>query len=118
MADVIYFGDGVVLDCCPGEEAVQDYSLLSSTTSPANVSTSQADNLISQGGTQATFTFNLPSSPYDGQVSILTFNNAVTTLTINGNGKSINGTVPASASIGTKIHFKFYQIINAWIVSS
>lgn len=118
MADVLYFNDGIVLPCCPTEDAIGDYSLLSSTTSPADLSSHKADNLISQGGTQASFTFNLPYPPFNGQISNLTFNNAITTLTIDGGGKTINGVIPGNAAIGDRIYFKFYSIIDAWIVST
>lgn len=114
--NVVYFGQGISLPCCPSEESIEGYYLLSSTTSPLTLSTSQIDNLISQGGTQTNFTFNLPSNPYNGQITTLTFNNAVTNLTINGNGKTINGTVPSSAAIGTRISFKYYRSIDVWIV--
>lgn len=90
------------------------YNEITSTSSPQTLSNVYADNLINQGGTQATFTFNLPASPEDGQISTATYNNAVTVLTYNGNGESIIGTAPTAATAGEQHKFKFYTSIG-WI---
>jgi len=98
--------DGTVLDVPINTEL---YNTITSTTSPQTLSSSRADNLINQGGTQATFTFRLPASPVDGQVTKATFANAVTALTIDGNGTTVTGTLPTTANIGQQIVFKNYS---------
>jgi hypothetical protein len=90
------------------------YHTVTSTTSPDTLSQVYADNLINQGGTQATFTLALPSSPLDGQIAKLTFVNAITTLTIDGNGTSTVGALPTTAAVGTQIVFKNYTGIG-WV---
>jgi hypothetical protein len=97
--------DGTVLDVPINTEL---YNTITSTSSPQTLSSTRADNLINQGGTQATFTFRLPASPLDGQISKATFSNAVTVLTIDGNGTTVNGTLPTTVNIGTQIIFKNY----------
>jgi hypothetical protein len=97
--------DGTVLDVPINTEL---YNTITSTSSPQTLSSTRADNLINQGGTQATFTFRLPASPLDGQISKATFANAVTALTIDGNGTTVNGTLPTTANIGQQIVFKNY----------
>jgi hypothetical protein len=66
------------------------------------------DNLINPAGTLAALTINLPASPDNGQVILLTFTKAITTLTIAGNGSTLVGTAPTSAAIGTRLAYKFY----------
>lgn len=114
MADFVYFNDGIQLPCCANDNETTAYNYLSSTTSPIDLSEGIVDNFINQGGTQSTFTFKLPANPIDGQVSTLTFNNAVTTLTISGNGHTILGTNPTSAAVGSVYSFKFYGKIDSW----
>lgn len=114
MADVIYFNDGIKVPCCPTDNELGAYVYVSSTTSPIELSEGISDNFIDQGSTQSTFTFILPLYPIDGQIVTLTFNNAVTTLTINGNGRTILGTTPTSASVGSRYSFKYYKKINSW----
>jgi hypothetical protein len=114
MADVIYFGEGIALPCCANDNENTAYFYLSSTTSPLNLSEGISDNFINQGGTQSSFTFKLPPLPIDGQIVTLTFNNAVTTLTIDGNGHSIVGSNPTSASVGNRFSFKYYEKISSW----
>lgn len=120
MADQIYFGEGAVLSCCPLTDLQgilwQGYEFFSSTTSPIMLSQTQSDNLISQGTSVNGFTFILPIDPLDGQISSLTFNNAVQNITINGNGKTvIGGTISGPTSIGTRYTFKYYSEISAWL---
>jgi len=86
----------------------EEYNTVTSTTSPVTLSSTQADNLINQGGTQATFTLNLPASPVDGQVCTITYNNAITTLTIDGNGETIVGSAVVTGVPGSQRKFKFY----------
>lgn len=91
------------------------YHIITSTTSPDTLSSVYSDNLINQGSTQATFTLAMPSSPQDGQVCYITFDNTITALTIDGNGESFVGTVPTTGVSGTRIKFKYYTEIG-WIV--
>lgn len=90
----------------------ETYNTITSTSSPQVLE--DGDNLLNQGGTQATFTFNLPASPIDGELCLLTFNNAVTVLTISGNGNSVVGSLPTTAAIASHFEFKFYTGIG-WI---
>jgi hypothetical protein len=66
------------------------------------------DNLINPAGTLAALTIKLPVTPDNGQIILLTFTKAITTLTIDGNGSTLVGTAPTSAAIGTRLMYKFY----------
>jgi len=89
---------------------------VTSTTSPVNLTSTNKDNLINQGGTQATFTFSLPATPADGQICELTFSNAVTTLTISAQGGiTILGTAPTTAAVGDRLEYKYYAVITSWV---
>ena len=90
------------------------YHEITSTSSPQTLSSTYSDNLINQGGTQATFTLNMPASPEDGQVCYITFNNAISTLTIDGNGETIVGSAVVTGVAGSQRKFKFYSGIG-WI---
>jgi hypothetical protein len=103
--------DGTVIDVPINTEL---YNTITSTTSPQTLSSTRADNLINQGGTQATFTLNMPASPVNGQVCMITYNNAITTLTIDGNGNTIVGSAVTTAVAGSQRKFKFYSGIG-WI---
>lgn len=91
------------------------YSVITSTTSPVTLTNLNADNLINQGGTQATFTFNLPATPVDGQRCVLSFNNIVTTLTISGNSTTLSGTAATTAAVGTRLEYKYYASATKWL---
>jgi len=98
------------------ENAIENYSTITSTTSPVNLNGVPPDYLINQGSTQATFTFSLPASPVNGEVCKLTFANAVTTLTITAQGGiTILGAAPTTAAIGTQLEYKYYHTITSWI---
>lgn len=98
------------------ENAIENYSTITSTTSPVNLNGVPPDYLINQGSTQATFTFSLPASPVNGEVCKLTFANAVTTLTITAQGGiTMLGTAPTTAAIGTQLEYKYYHTITSWI---
>lgn len=86
----------------------EEYNIVTSTSSPVTLSSIQSDNLIDQGGTQATFTLNLPASPLNGQICTITYNNAITTLTIDGNGNTIVGSAVVTGVPGSQRKFKFY----------
>lgn len=103
--------DGTVLSKADNTER---YNNITSTTSPVTLSSTIADNLINQGSTQATFTLNMPASPINGQVVMITYNNAITTLTIHGNGNTIVGSAVTTAVAGSQRKFKFYTGIG-WI---
>jgi hypothetical protein len=107
----IYATDGTILEKRANTE---QYNNVTSTTSPVTLSSTIADNLINQGSTQATFTLNMPASPVDGQVCMITYNNAITTLTIDGNGNTIVGSAVTTAVAGSQRKFKFYTGIG-WI---
>jgi len=92
----------------------EQYNTVTSTTSPVTLSNTVSDNLINQGGTQATFTLNMPANPTDGQVCTITYNNAITTLTIDGNGETIVGSAVITGVPGSQRKFKFYAGIG-WI---
>lgn len=91
------------------------YSVITSTTSPVTLTNTNVDNFINQGGTQATFTFNLPATPVDGQRCQLTFNNIVTTLTIAGNSTTLGGTAATAAAVGTRLEYKYYATGTKWL---
>ncbi len=90
------------------------YNYVTSTSSPQLLKINQ-DNLIDQGGTQATFTFNLPASPHDGATVDLTFNNAVTVVVVSGGATAVNGTALTAAAIGSRATYKYYASASAWI---
>jgi hypothetical protein len=93
----------------------EDYNNVTSTTSPVTLSSTIPDNLINQGSTQATFTLNLPASPVDGQICRITYANAISTLTIDGNGETILGSAVTTGVIGSQRAFKYYAAASAWI---
>lgn len=98
------------------QNAIENYSVITSTTSPVNLNGTAPDYLISQGATQATFTFSLPATPDDGEICKLTFHNIVTALTITAQGGiSILGTAATTAAVGTQLEYKYYTSISAWI---
>lgn len=90
------------------------YHEVTSTTSPDTLSSVYSDNLINQGGTQATFTLVMPPSPEDGQICTITYNNAISTLTIDGNGETIVGSAVTTGVPGSQRKFKYYTGIG-WI---
>lgn len=92
----------------------EQYFTVTSTSSPQTLSNTISDNLINQGGTQATFTLTFPASPVDGQVLKITYNNAITTLTLDGNGNTIVGSAVTTGVAGSQRAFKFYTGIG-WI---
>ncbi len=107
--------DGTVLDLNVDTLLKKEkYYTITSTSSPQTLSNNFSDNLINQGGTQATFTLNMPASPEDGQVCTITYNNAISTLTIDGNGETIVGSAVVTAVPGSQRKFKFYTGIG-WI---
>lgn len=98
----------------PTQILAEEYNTITSTSSPQTLSSTKVDNLINQGGTQASFTFNFPASPVDGQRLTITYNNAISALTLNGNGNTIVGTAVTTATAGSQRVFKFYTGIG-WI---
>jgi len=107
--------DGAVLDLNVDTLLKKEkYFTITSTSSPQTLSNNFSDNLINQGGTQATFTLTFPASPVDGQVLKITYNNAITTLTLDGNGNTIVGSAVTTGVAGSQRAFKFYTGIG-WI---
>jgi len=93
----------------------ESYYEINTTTSPATFSSSIPDNFVNQGGTQASFTFLFPASPADGQILSITWGNAVSTLTLDGNGNTITGSAVTTAVAGTRRQFKYYTSAATWI---
>ena len=98
----------------PTQILAEEYNTITSTSSPQTFSSTKSDNFVNQGGTQASFTFLFPASPVDGQVLTMTWNNAISTLTLDGNGNSIIGTAVTTAVAGTQRKFKFYTGVG-WV---
>jgi hypothetical protein len=99
-------------------KASQSYNTITGVVGPIELSNTKTDNFISQGSTQASFTFSLPGSVADGFVSRMVFNNAVTSLTIDSaDSASIFGTVPTTTARYGVYTFKFYTGIG-WIRTS
>ena len=93
----------------------ESYYEINTTTSPATFSSSIPDNFVNQGGTQASFTFLFPASPEDGQILSITWGNAISTLTLDGNGNTITGSAVTTAVAGTRRQFKYYASAATWI---
>ncbi len=91
------------------------YYEITSTSSPQTFSNDYSDNYVNQGSTQASFTFDFPPSPEDGQILMITWGNAISTVTLNGNGNTITGTAVTTATAGTRRMFKFYGSSNEWV---
>jgi len=98
----------------PPDYNTESYNSVTSTTSPVTLSSTKSDNLINQGSTQATFTLKFPASPNDGQVLTITYANAISTLTLDGNGNTIVGSAVTTAVPGSQRKFKFYSGVG-WI---
>jgi len=98
-----------------GQTLTEQYNEVTSTTSPVTLSSTIADNLINQGGTQATFTLNLPASPVDGQVCTITYVNNITTLTLDGNGTTVIGSAVTTGVPGSQRKYKYYAAASAWV---
>ena len=98
-----------------GQTLTEQYNEVTSTTSPVTLSSAIADNLINQGGTQATFTLNLPASPVDGQVCTITYVNNITTLTLDGNGTTVIGSAVTTGVPGSQRKYKYYAAAGAWV---
>ena len=89
------------------------YFVITSTSNPQGLFA--GDFLVNQGGTQSAFTFNLTASPKDGELISVSFNNAITSLTISGNGHSVLGAAVTTAAIGDHFEYKYYATASAWI---
>jgi len=90
------------------------YYEINSTSSPQTFSNTYSDNYVNQGSTQASFTFLFPASPEDGQILMITWGNAISAVTLDGNGNTITGTAVTTAVSGTRRMFKFYASSNKW----
>jgi hypothetical protein len=90
------------------------YAEITSTSSPQTFSNTYSDNFVNQGGTQASFTFLFPASPEDGQILSITWGNAISVVTLDGNGNTIEGTAVTTATAGTRRQFKYYASAAKW----
>ncbi|NJO28562.1 MAG: hypothetical protein HC874_14230 [Richelia sp. SL_2_1] len=110
---------GVVVAKSDGElklasPAYEPYTAITSTSSPQALVA--GDNLINQGSTQATFTFNLPASPVDGYITSISTVNEITVSTISGNGKTIVGTAVTTLPAGSRVAYKYFGgSVDKWI---
>lgn len=86
-------------------------------TTTTTFTNAHAENVVTFAATQLTHTFNLPATPVDGQVCIITFNSAVTNLTISGNGTTLSGTAATTAAVGTCLVYRYFGTLAApkWI---
>jgi len=91
------------------------YYEITSTSSPQTFSNTYSDNFVNQGGTQASFTFLFPATPADGQILCMTWNNAISVVTLDGNGNTLTGTAVTTAVAGTRRMFKFYAASSTWV---
>lgn len=101
-------------DCCNYSLNGQYVAYVPLTGTTITLKDGIQDNLINPAGTLATLTVKLPATPDDGQILLLTFTKAITTLTVDGNGSTLVGTAPTSAAIGNRFTYKFYTGIG-WI---
>ena len=104
--------DGTIIEKASKTE---QYYEITSTSSPQTFSNDYSDNFVNQGGTQASFTFLFPASPEDGQILSITWGNAISTLTLDGNGNTITGSAVTTAVAGTRRQFKYYASAATWI---
>lgn len=93
----------------------ESYYEITSTLSPQTFSSSISDNYVNQGGTQASFTFLFPATPADGQILMITWGNAISVVTLDGNGNTITGTAVTTAVAGTRRMFKYYDSSGEWV---
>jgi len=110
-------GSLVATASAPTQILAESYNRITSTSSPQTFSSTISDNIVDQGSTQASFTFDFPASPADGQILTMTWNNAISVLTLNGNGNTIVGTAVTTAVAGTQRKFKYCGTCTtpAWI---
>lgn len=92
------------------------YTLMTDTTVTL-LTNAHAQTVINFAATQLTHTLTLPATPVDGQEVIITFNSAVTNLTIGGNSTTLRGTAPTTAAIGARLIYRYYGTLAspAWI---
>lgn len=91
------------------------YYEITSTSSPQTFSSDISDNYVNQGSTQASFTFLFPATPADGQILMITWGNAISVVTLDGNGNTITGTAVTTAVAGTRRMFKYYDSSGEWV---
>jgi hypothetical protein len=90
----------------------EEYTIITDT---ADAEVDRGHTVFKHGTTQATFTVSLPSSPNEGDIAQITFNSAVTALTVDGGGISIIGTAITEASDGTSAEYKYIGgAVNKW----
>lgn len=69
--------------------------------------------LLTPAAGYAAGTIVLPDTPLDGQEVLVSCTQAVTTLTVNGNGKTVNG-APATLAASAFFRMRFDGVFAAW----
>lgn len=92
------------------------YTLVTDTTT-TQLTNAHAETVINFSATQVTHTLTLPATPVDGQVCIITFNSAVTTLTVSAGASTLRGTAATAGAVGTQLVYRYYGSLAspAWI---
>lgn len=65
-------------------------------------------------GAIAAATITFPAAPFDGQLLTVTFSGVVAALTMDGNGKTLNGGFPAATVAGTSFQFIYDLTDTTW----
>jgi hypothetical protein len=104
--------DGTVIEL---DRKTVPYHEITSTSSPQTFSSTKAVNFVNQGSTQTTFTFKMPANPVDGQELYIHWGNVVSTVTLDGNGKTIKGTAVTTATEGSERAFRFFSGCDCWL---
>lgn len=92
------------------------YTIVTDTTT-TTLTNAHAETVINFAATQATHTLNLPATPVNGQIAMVTFNSIVTALTVAGNGTTLRGTAATTGVVGTVLVYRYYGTLAtpAWI---
>lgn len=69
--------------------------------------------LLTPAAGYAAGTIVLPATPVDGQEVLVSCTQAVTTLTVNGNGKTVNG-APATLAANAFFRMRYDGVFSAW----
>jgi hypothetical protein len=96
-----------------GLELAKQYAAPSATA--FNVAVSIADTwlILTPTGAFAAGTITLPANPGDQQIFQVNCTQAVTTLTVAGNGKTVTG-APATLAANAFFKLQFDSVLNAW----
>jgi len=85
-------------------------------TTGSSILLNQARNqrvLLNPAGSLLSLTITFPDAPVDGDIIVISSSQAITTLTINGNGKTVNSAL-ASLSLGGFGRWCFDSSVNIW----